>query len=363
MKNRIKILAPLYAAHEVEPLAASGASEIYCGVMEVEGPMSYAKRFNARFLHLANLGSFAELKSVVARAHRQGMRVLFTVNDFFAPKQYERVLSHIRQAVAAEVDALIIADLGLAADLMERYQGFGKEIHISSRVPIFNANALNFFKSLRASRVVIPPNLTVAEMQPLCHQGIDLEVFILNQRCSNVQAFCRCPHGSFLTHVAHRFHKLYDFSPLRRSGVFWRQSRLINYRLEKFVNALFARQKSKYCFCRNEFECRVYDRNDRLVDAAGKARRLWDPVSHFTYSCGACFLYRFTEMGIGHVKVVGRIDPTVKKIRDVKFIKDLLDYIEQGCTEDQFMAQARGLRRQVYGAQACDPANCTYQMD
>ncbi|MFW6231075.1 MAG: hypothetical protein ACOC32_03555, partial [Nanoarchaeota archaeon] len=43
-----------------------------------------------------------------------------------------------------------------------------------------------------------------------------------------------------------------------------------------------------------------------------------------TYMCGACSVYDALDAGVGFLKIVGRINATDKKVKDVKLFKELL---------------------------------------
>ena len=130
----MKILAPIRSAEEVEMLVHTGADELYCGLV----PREWIDRFgeavplNRREPGPANLETLAEMKELVELAHGLGAAVHLTLNaSSYADEHVPFIRSLVGEAIdTIGIDALIVADPGLLAELMEWRDDL--RIHVSS---------------------------------------------------------------------------------------------------------------------------------------------------------------------------------------------------------------------------------------
>ena len=356
--KKIKIVAPVCAVHEVAPLAENGADEFYCGVIETTGKFSLTKSLNARSIYPANLGNFEELGEVIKQAHSRGVKVTLALNGFYNEDQHKNAIIQAKKAADAGIDGFIITDLGLISELFKKYNNFNKKVHLSSRGPVFNNRALDFYKSLGIARVIVAPNLTLREIETLCGNGPEIEAFILNQRCPHTQVFCRTVHGFFCA-TAKSIYGVFNLMP-RGKGIFWRNSRFINYTFGDKFDLLSRKMREKNLFCQSRFKCTFQYQDVALKSLKGQ-KKIWDVDNYFNYSCAACTIYRFSQMGVGFVKIVGRTDTTIKKIKDVNFMSKIIAYLEACSSEEDFISKAKQLRIKMYGRKGCNPDNCVYQ--
>ena len=344
----MKILAPVNKFQEVEGVIKSGADEIYCGVL----PDSWLKKYtnvaspNRREWTSANLSNFQELKKVVDIAHAHHTPVYLTVNTFYTEEQYPLILEHIELAKKIGVDAFIIGDLGLI--LLLKKMNLNVSFHISNTGTVFNSETVKFYKELGAARIILPRQLSIDEIFELAdlEKGIEFEVFIMNSGCKNIDGFCTFHHG--VNEIIHPktwnfFKKLgfdhyllelvrrapFGLSRRIKSGVFGVDSAcLLNYKVSPLSG-----------------ESPGEDAASRIKEISSSFNLLYgaDP-------CGACDLYRLNKIGVDSLKIVGRNYPSSKKIRDVKFLKKLLLYLEQnpGISEEAFRENSKFWYRTAY---------------
>ncbi len=324
----IKILSPLSRVDEVDEVIAAGADEFYCGVMPDEWREQYtvSASLNRRQEDNAVPGtsphfrSFAELAESVKRAHARGVRVCLTLNEhYYAHYQYPHLLSYVEQALEAEVDALIVGDIALMVTLRER--NLPLALHISTAGTAFNAETIRFYQELGASRVILPRHLTLEEITALAGEvpDMELEVFILNSRCANVDGLCTFQHG---------------------------------------MADLFTDEETKHSYlnaCMLPYNIGVYGEQAGKLDPSVKERISWERQSVWSglhiddRPCGGCALYEFNQAGVFGVKIVGRENAKNKKIKDVSFIHALRSMLaENGLGKEEFRKRARALYRETY---------------
>ena len=107
----MKILAPIREFDELEMLVASGAEELYCGVV----PREYLEKYpgalwlNRRAAAGSGMESFAELRRLSDEAHSQGLPVFVTLNaPTYGGEQLNMVLDLAeRMSEESGADALI----------------------------------------------------------------------------------------------------------------------------------------------------------------------------------------------------------------------------------------------------------------
>ena len=351
----MKILAPISSIAEVDPLIEAGADEFYCGVLPPVWKKSYTNVAspNRREWSVSNLKSYDELNCLVERAHRHSVPVFLTMNAFYSQPQFEAVLKQLELARQARVDALIVADLGLLLILQKDWEGVF-EIHISTGGTTFNSETAKFYQSLGAKRVVLPRTVTMTVINTIREKvpDLDLELFILNRGCKNIDGFCTFHHG--VNEILRRgswnipkgWHVDYYFlevmrrlplslaRPLARCGLFGAIGAcFLNYRAELIPETEGGVEAER----KRRIERKLEDNFDVLSGI--------DP-------CGAGRYEELAEAGIRSLKIIGRSNPRSKKIRDVKFLKAVEGAYEQGLRGKDLQRRVQELYRKIYGT-AC----------
>lgn len=325
----MKLLSPLDSADEVDKLAAAGADEFYCGLLEEEWYERYPViSINRRPAGKGHFKDFASLRGAVARAHDAGRQVFFTVNEhYYIQAQYPLITRYVEGACEAGVDAFIVSDVGLMAFLRE--QVCPVPIHISTGGTVFNRRTAAFYRELGAINITLPRHLTIEEIRDLVATmpGIGTTVFVLNSRCINVDGYCFFQHG------------------LARREI-----------LPMFRNACMLPFDITIHDTHAETSSRSYADEARMIER----QRVWEKVHVDDYPCGACALYEFERIGIGSLKIVGRGNPLERKLKDIHFLKGLLDILQQEKpSQKEFRKKARETYTATYN-RPCRIALCYY---
>ena len=190
----MRIVAPICSPDEVAALADAGADEFYCGLL----PPLWRTRTDPAPLSRrggGNLTSLAALAATARRAHDFGRTLAVAFNaQSYPTERWNELLDLIESSVAAGVDALIIADLGLLTALAERRMSV--RLHLSSVAACHNRETAALAAELGAKRVILPRHITVAETHALCGQlpGIEFESFVLNDGCVFEEGSCHTLH-------------------------------------------------------------------------------------------------------------------------------------------------------------------------
>jgi putative protease len=325
----MKILSPLDSFEEVEQLAAAGADEFYCGLLEDEWYAKYPViSINRRPAGKGHFRRFDDLTEAVSLSHNLGRKVFFTVNEhYYTLEQMPLVMKYIDSALDAGIDALIVTDYGLMAYLQEK--NYQIPIHVSTGGTVFNWRSAALYKELGAERITFPRHLTIKEIQDIVSAMLPMEttVFILNSRCINVDGFCTFQHG------------------LARKEIF-----------PMFKNA---------CMLPYDIEAVAVDEDGELQAVnppapAVQRQKIWETIHVDDHPCGACALHEFNIMGITSMKIVGRGNPLERKLKDVSFLKTLINYLRlEKPSKKKFRETARELYAQTY-SRTCRMHMCYY---
>lgn len=190
----MRVLAPVRAPAEVEPLASAGADEFYCGV----APPWWAERCGTawssrRDPRAAGVAGVDELDRIVTLA---GTRPVYVaLNAAHYPGQALEGLADFGRELLADhgVGALIVADVELLLALAER--GLAHRVHVSSLATVTNAAAAGFFRDLGAARIILPRHLTLEEIGAAVVPGVEFEAFALNDGCVFEEGLCATTHA------------------------------------------------------------------------------------------------------------------------------------------------------------------------
>lgn len=172
-----ELLAPAGSPAALDAAIEGGADAVYFG----------GAAFNARML-AQNFGGDA-MGDAVARCHAYGVKAYVTLNTLVGDRELDDCLRAAEQAYRAGADALIVADLGVAA--MLRRQIPELELHASTQASGHNAAAARALADLGFSRMVCARELSQADLRTLVAESpIEIEMFIHGALCVSHSGQC-----------------------------------------------------------------------------------------------------------------------------------------------------------------------------
>ena len=179
--QRPELLSPAGNWDCARAAVAAGADAIYFGL----------PRFNAR-LRADNFID-ADIEELMEFLHRHGVKGFVTMNTLIFPSEFAAAEAQLRKLAAANVDALIIQDLGLAK--LARTVAPNVELHASTQMTITSPEGLAFLESLfPLERVVLARELSVREIERFQSSSIKpqtpLEVFVHGALCVAYSGQC-----------------------------------------------------------------------------------------------------------------------------------------------------------------------------
>lgn len=142
--------------------------------------------------------SLEEISEAVKYAHERNVRVYVAVNTTPHEEEVKRYPSYLKTLVQANVDAVIVGDIGLVG--LTRHLAPGLKIHLSTQANAINSAAICMWHSLGVSRVVLARECSIDEIAKIREnipKEIEIEVFVHGAMCMAHSG--RCLISSFLT--------------------------------------------------------------------------------------------------------------------------------------------------------------------
>lgn len=165
----------------------AGADAVYCG---------FQNATNARNFPGLNFTP-EQLARSVDYAHKKKVKVLLALNTFPPAGNFRLWEQAVKDAIACGVDALIIADLGVADYISRLYPD--QRLHLSVQAGAASAEAINYYcRNFKIRRVVLPRLLTIAEIADVARDiPCEVEAFVFGN--IGMMAEGRCSLTNYAT--------------------------------------------------------------------------------------------------------------------------------------------------------------------
>ncbi len=177
MSKRAEILSPAGSPEALRAAVANGADAVYLGYGD----------FNAR--RQAKNFTLADLSEACEFCHKRGVKVYVTMNTLVNDREMSVVEKLCRDINRAGVDAVIVADLGVARLVREVCPNL--PIHASTQMTVHNLSGVLQLAAIGFSRVVLARELSCSEIRMICKESpIELEVFVHGALCMSYSGQC-----------------------------------------------------------------------------------------------------------------------------------------------------------------------------
>lgn len=182
-ENRVELLSPAGNFEKMKAALLYGADAVYLAG-NVFGMRSAADNFTNE-----------EIFEAVKYAHERGKKVYLTVNTMPHEHEYSVLSEYLCNLKNCEIDAMIVADLGVMATIKEILPEM--EIHVSTQASIVSVAAAMAYVRLGAKRLVLARELTLGEIKKIragIPEEIELEAFIHGSMCVSYSGRCMLSH-------------------------------------------------------------------------------------------------------------------------------------------------------------------------
>jgi putative protease len=127
------------------------------------------------------------LSDIVKKAHESGVKAYITLNTIVYDEELALLDELLDTIKAANADAIICSDFAVIQKARQR----NIQIHISTQANISNIEAVKFFASLGAERVVLARELNLKQIKTIKDQSpIEIETFVHGAMCISVSGRC-----------------------------------------------------------------------------------------------------------------------------------------------------------------------------
>lgn len=338
----MKIVAGLGSIDEYERFVKAGADEFFCGYVpfawaEKYGMINPLNRREVRFYNV-QIGSLSELQILKNMTDYYGKPVKLTFNSlYYTKEQYPVIAEIISQCMEVGFENFIIADPALILYLRQKKISCG--IHLSGEMSEVNRYMLEQMLPFGIRRVIFHRKNSLEDMKscisfirnidqkekssdklnhdyiikqpsnPVLNCTKEYEAFVLNELCQFSGAFCNSLHCDELTHLCRVPYELGDL-------------------------------------CRDISHKTYITETDKIH---------FDETGYLTGNtgCGLCVLYQMKQIGITHLKLVGRGNYTDFMEKDILQLRKALEILENASGEEEYQNEMKASLFPVGCSQNC----------
>ncbi|MBQ9415092.1 MAG: U32 family peptidase [Clostridia bacterium] len=297
----MNILVPLNDRSCVSEFSNAGADEFYIGFYDE----NWSRRFGefadinrmSGFGKLANKYALSELKNIVSDVKNRGKKLYITLNA----NAYSRdALTYMEETYypvfkSMNIDGLIVSDT-VSASLAVKY---GIPVTVSTMGGAYNRDVVKEYISIGAKRIIFPRDLSLTEIGSIMRTcpEVEYEVFHMRNGCVLSDSHCLGMH-----------------------------------RPECGATCGYLRYKDEQVI--TDLHSFADDHDIELNDY------LYNMLFH-NEACAMCAVYRFAQLGISSLKIVGRADDTEGIIRDISLTAENIRIAYESQSEDEYLRNMR----------------------
>ncbi|MFX1479952.1 MAG: peptidase U32 family protein [Promethearchaeota archaeon] len=175
VNKRVELMAPLKNYKSLNAVIGK-TDAVYFGVESLNMRM-YSDNFK-----LDDLGS------IVKTCHNNNIHTYLTTNIIIYENELPLLEQILDKAVEAEIDAVIVHDIGAIQLAKER----GLNFHISTQANISNSQSALFYESIGAQRLILARELLLDQIKEIKQRvkKAEIETFVHGAQCTSVSGRC-----------------------------------------------------------------------------------------------------------------------------------------------------------------------------
>lgn len=172
---KVELMAPLKNQQSLNAVIGK-ADAVYFGL---EG-------FNMRMF--SDNIKLKNLKDLVKLCHKNSIKAYLTTNIIIYENEFSLLDNILERAVEAEIDAIIVHDIGAIELIKEK----GLNFHISTQASISNSRSARFYESLGAQRLILARELSLEQIKQIKSQlnKVQIETFVHGAQCTSISGRC-----------------------------------------------------------------------------------------------------------------------------------------------------------------------------
>lgn len=182
--DKIELLAPAGDFEKLKTALHFGADAVYFA-----GKKYGLRAFGTNFEN-------DDLKKTVEYVHSFGKKAYVTINVYARDKDFDGLEDYLKELENAKVDAVLVSDMGVL-NFVKNHSNLN--IHISTQANTTNKYAVEAYKNMGASRVVLARELNLDEIASIHKHNpdVELEAFVHGAMCISYSG--RCLLSNYLT--------------------------------------------------------------------------------------------------------------------------------------------------------------------
>ena len=319
----MKIVAGMGSVDDYIDFIKAGADEIFVGYVPEKWQIRYGLKtpLNRREVCYYNVQieseSEMEILASIVKKYKYQVQVTIALNSLsYATEQYPLIAEIVGDCVQMGFFSFIVADFALILYLYQCGIGEDIDLHVSGEFGEINHLILGELERLGMNRLIFHRKVSMEDMKQIMCSGVDrqtdtkkeifYEAFLLNEKCHFHGGFCNSLHCD-------------EMEPICR----------LNYRVCKIESGQMQSEK----------DTNTDTQNWQGEEAMSGERLKFGGVG--ISGCALCQLWKMKQMGITHLKIVGRGAYSEDMIRDIKVVKKLLLLLEDNITEDEFIGTVK----------------------
>jgi len=175
MNKKVELMAPLKNFKSLNAIL-NITDAVYFGIESLNMRM-YSDNFKLE-----------DLNEIVKICHDNNVRAYLTTNVIIYDYEFELLDQILNKAVEAEIDAVIIHDIGAIELAKEK----GLKFHISTQANISNFRSAQFYETLGAERLILARELSLDQIKEVKSKlkTSQIEVFVHGAQCTSISGRC-----------------------------------------------------------------------------------------------------------------------------------------------------------------------------
>ena len=128
-----------------------------------------------------------ELVKICKTCHDSGIKAYLTTNIIIYENEFDLLNQVLDHAVEAEVDGIIVHDIGAIELIKEK----SLEFHVSTQASISNSKSARFYQDLGAQRLILARELSLNQIREIKNKlTIQIETFVHGAQCTSISGRC-----------------------------------------------------------------------------------------------------------------------------------------------------------------------------
>ena len=178
----VELLSPGGSFISLRAALRNGADSVYIGLKD-----------NNMRTNTSNF-SIEDIKKASQIAKEYSSKIYLCTNTMMKDEDIKLIESYLPIIKEAEIDALIVSDIGLADLAIEN----DFEVHISVQENTSNIKTLKTLKKLGVTRAILSRELNISEIKKIANNSpIETEVFIHGAMCMAISGRCFLSYGLY----------------------------------------------------------------------------------------------------------------------------------------------------------------------